>query len=71
MTTREVLEVIVKAIVAPEGGTVARRGIVVDVPVSNTACLCVACGRVSETANDCEWCGSQAMLNLSRILDRM
>lgn len=70
----EAIEVQWQAIVAPAALTVARRPLVASVPVARvhpTACLCVACGRVSETVRDCPWCESVAMLNLSRILDRM
>jgi len=67
------LEVATEVIVAPECSKVARHGIVVSVPVSVAvspiACLCCQCGKVSETVRDCEWCGSKAMLNLSRVLD--
>lgn len=60
-------------IVAPEpAGTQGHTVVVGMAPakVSPTACLCVACGRVSETSRDCPWCQSRAMLNISRILDR-
>jgi ribosomal protein S27AE len=39
-------------------------------PVEPTAVLCIDCGKVSETRNECRKCGSSAVLNLARLLDR-
>ena len=38
--------------------------------ISPKAVLCCQCGQVSETAQNCPYCGSVAVLNLARILDR-
>lgn len=38
--------------------------------VSPLACLCVDCGKVSETAQNCQHCQSKAVLNLAKVLDR-
>lgn len=68
-----VVDAIWGEIVAPGGGKATANGIVASAPaarVAPTACLCVQCGHVSETPNDCPLCGSVAMLNLSRVLDR-
>lgn len=68
-----VLEVIREEIVPLRGCRTQLQPIVATVPVAKvhpTACLCVQCGHVSEAVNDCPLCGSVAMLNISRLLDR-
>ena len=34
------------------------------------AILCIDCGRISEAPQNCPVCGSRAVLNLGRLLDR-
>lgn len=56
--------------IVPQEGSRTQAVTIPAAKVNATACLCVECGEVSNTPNDCPLCGSKAMLNLARILDR-